>query len=689
MSRFSCHLAVNASPVIAGLAILVAAVAPASAACPTSVTPAESPAGPQTIGSNAECTVQPGASIATTAVGDDGITAVDNNTIVNNGAITTTGNFADGVGADDVNTIVNSGTISTTGDDSPGVSIDDDNTIINRGLISATGDFSGGVDGSSRNIITNYGVITTAGPNGFGIDVGDSNVLTNAGTISTSGFNAGGILTSDDSIVVNSGIITTTGNSARGVDLDDDGNVLTNTGVIRTTGNSADGVAAGDGNIINNSGLISTSGNSADAVFVGAGNIIDSSGAIIASGPNSFAVRLVQADNTLNLLQGSRIVGLIAFEPGSGINNTVNLGRGENWLMTFNEDPALNGNVVNTLGVPTAFLNGGLTVATFDVATTVFGAQGAALYDFTETINAALHQRLTTGNPTTYAWAQGFGGNRNADANGGAFVPAAGDNAFSGGMAGFSTPLASFARGGLFGGYADGSIESQQAGSIGDNSLRHVIDQESWFGGAYGRAFWGQAFADVIVTAGDTRNDSRRRILNNLAPTGVEFATGSYDGWFVNPELTLGVEVPLGGGVKLVPSASVGYAGLYLGGLTEAGSQAAITLAGRDIELIDGRLQIELRNKGETSAGTWHTALRAGLKGRSSIGDDDLAGVLATTTAFTVTPEDAEDAVAGFAGADLTFAVAPGVQVFAGAESAFEDDGDSVFSGRVGGALKF
>jgi hypothetical protein len=75
--------------------------------------------------------------------------------------------------------------------------------------------------------------------------------------------------------------------------------------------------------------------------------------------------------------------------------------------------------------------------------------------------------------------------------------------------------------------------------------------------------------------------------LNNLAPTGVEFANGSYDGWFVNPELTLGVEIPLVGGVKLVPSASVGYAGLYLGGLTESGSQAAVTLAARDIELVD------------------------------------------------------------------------------------------------------
>lgn len=40
------------------------------------------------------------------------------------------------------------------------------------------------------------------------------------------------------------------------------------------------------------------------------------------------------------------------------------------------------------------------------------------------------------------------------------------------------------------------------------------------------------------------------------------------------------------------------------------------------------------------------------------------------------------------AGGDRTDAIA-GAQIFAGAESAFEDDGDSVFSGRVGGALKF
>lgn len=715
MSQFPYRAAEIALSSIVGLAILIAAAMPASAACPPSVTPAESPAGPQTIGSNSECTVEPGASIATTNDNDNGITADDNNTIVNRGVITTTGGDADGVEANSGNSVLNAGTISTSGDISHGISVNDDNTavndgrlstsgnnsfgifvddnntVINRGVISTSGDGGVGIGGISAvndGIIANSGIITTTGTNAFGINVRARNRVTNTGTISTSGFNAGGILTSDDSIVVNSGIVTTTGNSARGVDLDDEGNSFTNSGVIRTTGNSADGVAAGNGNVIKNSGLISTSGFSADAFIVGGSNTINNSGAIVTTGADSFAVRLVQTDNTLNLLQNSRVVGLIAFEPGIGIDNAVTLGRGENWLMTFNEDPRLN-NSINTAGVPTVFLNGGLTVATFDVATTVFSAQAAALYDLTETINAGLHQRLTAGNPTTYIWAQGFGGKRNAEEAGGSFVRAAGDNDFSGGMAGFSTPLGASARGGLFGGYAEGSIESQQADSVGDNSRRHVIDQESWFGGAYGRAFWGQTFADVIVTGGETDNNSARRILNNLAPTGVEFARGSYDGWFINPELTLGVEMPLGGDAKLVPSASVGYAGLYLDGLKETGSQAAIALAARDVELIDGRLQVELRNKGETSAGLWQTALRAGIKGRNSIGDDNLAGVLAATTAFIVTMEDSDDVLAGFVGADLTFAVAPGVQVFAGTELAFEDDGDSVYTGRAGAAIKF
>jgi uncharacterized protein with beta-barrel porin domain len=775
MSRLSYHAV---AAVVLGSVFSVFALASAQAACPPSVSPAESPAPGQFIGSNSECTVEAGALIA--RHNEDGITGVDFNTIVINGEIAMTGNSAHGIVVDNGNSIFNTGAISVFGFDATGINVGNDNSVINRGSISTGGFDADAIRAVNNNTIVNNGTITTPGSDADGVEAGDGNAVTNNGVISTTGTNATGITVGDENSVIhrgsivttgngasairaednnviinsgslttaatgdaieadndntvtntgsitingdaqgidvafrntvtNAGTITATANGARGIDANGRNSVLnsghvatmgdssygvavnqlntfTNTGSITTIGGNSDAVFAGNENTINNTGVITTSGVSAAGIIADNDNVINNAGAVIATGAGSNSFQMLGTGNTLNLLQNSRVVGTIQLGISGG--NTANLGRGENWMMTFQSDPLLDGNTVNTFGVPTAILNAGLTFATFDVAATVFGAQATALYDLTETINAALHQRLTAGNPTTYLWAQGFGAKRSADESGGVFTPAAGDVELSGGMLGFSTPLSSSARGGLFAGYTDGSIASQPAGSIGDNSRRHVIDQESWFAGAYGRAFWGQAFADLIVTAGETQNDSTRRILNNLAPTGVEFATGAYDGWFFNPELTLGVELPLGGGVKLVPSASVGYAGVYLDALTETGSQAAITLAARDVELIDGRLQLELRSKGEALLGTWHTALRGGIKGRSSVGDDALTGVLATTTAFTVTPLDTDDVVAAFTGADLTFAVAPGVQVFAGGESTFEDDGDFIVTGRAGAALKF
>ncbi len=700
--RAAALAGVSALAVAASIVTMI----PASAACPPGVTPGESPAGPQTIGSGSECTVEQGASIETTGDDEDGIHSVDGNTIVNHGAITTTGSEARGIFAEEDNTIVNHGLVSTTGAAS-GIEVYDGNSIINHGTVSTAWEYREAILAEDDNTIVNHGIVSTTGSEATAVQVSDDNILTNTGLITTTGDDAFGIQASSGNVITNSGAIRVTGIGIDAwydntiintglIEITDirtavdvyDGNTITNSGTIRTTANYSWGIAADDDNVINNSGLIATVGESSDALTVLSGNTINNSGAIVADGPDSVAVSLRQGKNTLNLLQGSRIVGLIEFretrpeeeEENEYADNSVTLGRGENWLMSFNEDPRLS-NSLDTSGAPTAFLNGGLTVATFDAAATVFGAEADALSDLTNTINATLHHRLTAGNPTTYLWAQGFGAKRNGGEDD--------DNSLAGGMAGFSTPLSSFARGGLFAGYVDGSIESGSAGSVGDNSQRHVIDQQSWFAGAYGRAFWGQAFADVIVTAGETDNDSTRRILNNLALNGVEFARGSYDGWFVNPELTVGMEIPYGASSKLVPSASVGYAGLFLDGLTEAGSQATINLESRDIELINGRLQLEMRTSGETSTGPWQTAVRAGVRGRSNIGDDSLSGVLAVTTAFDVALESGDDAVAGFVGGDLTFSVWPGSQVFAGGEAALEDGGDTVFTGRAGWALKF
>src|SRR5688572_32806734 len=115
MSRLSYRAA---APVILGSVFSVFVLASAQAACPPSVTPAESPAPGQFIGSNSECTVETGARIA--RHNEDGITGADFNTIVINGEIAMTGNSAHGIIVDNGNSILNTGTISVFGFDATG-----------------------------------------------------------------------------------------------------------------------------------------------------------------------------------------------------------------------------------------------------------------------------------------------------------------------------------------------------------------------------------------------------------------------------------------------------------------------------------------------------------------------------------------------------------------------------------------
>lgn len=65
------------------------------------------------------------------------------------------------------------------------------------------------------------------------------------------------------------------------------------------------------------------------------------------------------------------------------------------------------------------------------------------------------------------------------------------------------------------------------------------------FGGVYGRFDWSPQFLDFAISAGHSTNSSSRLVANNLAPSGLESATCSYDGWFVSPELAYGYRVLL------------------------------------------------------------------------------------------------------------------------------------------------
>lgn len=580
-------------------------------------------------------------------IGGDGIRIEEGTTVNNDGLIRSDDDEAIEASDEDDITVNNSGTIITTATGDKAIEADEDLTVINKstGLIESTSSEAIEADGGGLTVI-NAGTIRAYVDDA--IDGDDDVYIENTGTI------AGGendAIELNNGTVINSGTIISSssalGEIDAGIDFDEsaeNGSVI-NSGLI-------------EGEV----GIDTASTNTGEQEITNSGHIVGFGGT---------SMRLGDGADTVNILQGSIIEGLIDFGDDAD-TDTLTLERGESWLISFVTDGEPE--VIESNGVPIALINGGTTVATFDAAGTAFGADRDALALLTDTINDGLRYRLTAGNPTTYLWAQAFAARTTVEASG--FAPETRDT-LRGGMSGFSTPLGSLGRGGLFAGFA----EDERDAATG----LHDIDSDHTFGGAYARLFLGPIFMDGIVTAGRSDSSSTRIVANNAAAGGQDTLRADYDGWFVSPEVTLGTELAVSKGVKLVPSISAGYAGLYLDSFTETGSQAAVAFAERDIELIDGRAQLEAR-----FAGTgWHGELRAGVKGWTSIGDDTISGVLASTAAFNVGLAGEEDSVAPFAGADITFSPLESVQIYAGGEAALEEGSDVGLMGRAGASVKF
>lgn len=674
-------------------------------------------------------------------IGDDGMRIDDGSTVNNDGLVRSDSDFAvNAEGRDDI-TVNNTGTILSTGTDGRAIIADDDARVDNSGTIRATGLDAQAIEADNDLTVINSSTGIIEAIQDKAIDAGNRLTVTNSGIIRSTDDKA--IDSKDDTTIVNSGTIksikgkaiegednltiTNTGTglieSIEGEAIQAEGPGLTviNSGTIRAlvddgidgaadvyiensgtiTGGMNDAIELDNGTVINSGTIISTSSSPGEVdagidFDLGGGEVINTgyiegelgigtddantsshlvtnSGHIVGTGGT--AIKLGGGADTLNILRGSIIEGLVDFGDDAD-TDTLTLGRGESWVVSFATDGAPE--VINSYGVPTALINSGQTVATFDVESTAFGTERNALAQFTGAVNDGLHYRLTAGNPTTYFWAQAFGARSTVAASG--FAQETRDS-LRGAMSGFSTPFGSLGRGGLFAGYAEDDIDT--AGG------QHGIDSDHTFGGAYARVFLGALYVDTILTAGRTESSSKRIVANNTGPGGLDTIRGNYDGWFVNPEATLGAELQLADGTKLVPSVSVGYSGLYLDAFTETGSAAAVAYSGRNVELIDARAQIEMRFHGEGATQGWKGALRAGVKGWTSVGDDAVAGVLANTTAFTVSAVGDDDNVAAFTGADVTFSPIENMQIYAGGEVSVDGDSDIGLSGRAGASLKF
>ena len=543
--------------------------------------------------------------------------------------------------------------------------------------------------------VTNAGIITGTGANSSGIVAADANV-TNSGTIAGSGVNSIGIQVFNSANVANSGSISGTFAgifavpAAGGVTVFNSGSI--SGGVV--------GITAFSSATVVNSGIISgatgvTAGGAGPWSLTNAGIIVGTAGTAIDFGAS--------AGDTMNFLTGSRVIGLII----PGVGDTVNFGAG-NWFYTF---AGLPGTTINTNGAP--FVVAGNQVAVLDP--TSLAQTDRTLMTFTGGISALLQSRfdgiapigsgaagVTAFAPTgsviadqanaafasiptvalaygaddqpllktgaasdsarTVIWASSFGGSRHQEADG--VVLRTTDTAV-GGVFGIDRVITPYLR---LGGFVGGGTDWLQ---VAFNTQKTTTDYI--YGGAYGRFDWVTQYLDFALYGGSSSASSTRGIANNMAPDGFETATATDRGWFISPELTYGVRIPMQD-YTLTPRARVRYVAGFFDAFSEQGSAQNLSIASRTVQDVEERLELALsRIDTRAGVGSIKTMVNIGGIALERIGDPAISGVLLGQNLTFLTP-GRSSAAGAVVGVGIDWHVVDRVSLFAGAEGTWMSD---------------
>ncbi len=630
--------------------------------------------------------------------------------------------------------LVNSGMISGGGD---GIHVEggDSTNIVNSGTISGGGHGISFAYGSVTSLV-NSGTISGGGKDGISVNTGSVTSLVNSGTIS--GGDRGVFVRGEVSSLVNSGTVRgasygifayapvgsfvnsgrISGGSEDGFAVNGSVTSLVNSGKIRGGTEETDdaGIDIDFGSIVNTgSGLIEgLTGVQIDRSSAGDASVTNAGRIRSRSGPSGAAIDYQGAGtDSLTVLGRSTIEGVINWD---GLGDTFATGPGRSSALTFTDNTSDAGDpptefAIDTGGLPFAVERtaagaaGTATTKVVVIDPSSFGVSDTILADITGGISGVLTNQgdaardvngagvaVASANgtsmtiapaggvgPVLRAWAEVFGGWRGEESDGSQLGS---DHVFGGAVAGIETDTAMDGmRAGIFIG-GSGSKVDVEFGSQ-DTEIGSV------FGGVYAAHQAGDVAIDAALTVGLSNYDQRRFMNDNTVAGGVDTARADYYGFFVSPEVTVSSSLAVTEEIAVRPSLTLRYAGLFLDGYTEKGSNANLTVENRDVHVISARGQVAVPVHMNTDAyGTLTTEIRVGADGRATVSEDNVrATLLGQNLNFTAGGDD--EVLTGFAGAAFAYAMTTGTRLYGNIEAGYGTDEAAHVTGRAGVKMPF
>ena len=558
-------------------------------------------------------------------------------TITNNGTITSVNDAIEGPGGDNtgaIATVINNGAITTTGNTG-------DADAVNFGGATAP-----------TLILTNNGTILTTGTTGAEAVLvgGENNTIINNGTIDTAGATSDAITFSCDNCgtITNNGTIITRGTNAHGIfTLNPAGTqvslTITNTGSIVTEGTSSNGI------LLNNEADV----------------IVNNSGLIQVFDPTEEAIRGGSGVDTLNLLSGSQIIGIIDLNNGTDIVNISGANNSSTLTLTDTETINLiNGNGLLVGDVVTMVDPTGQSVSSAVLSTTTFAVhnvvnQRLAHHQPLKPIQVATSE-LTSGmvfqERKPQIWGSALGGMRERDLEG---IALGYDHNYVGFTGGYEVGFYK-ARIGLLGGFVRSTVKT-----TGDKfgRLRSVdTDTDSFFVGAYGQYFLGGINLTTTLMAGYEDHENDRAVVDNL--NGFETAQADFSSFFISPSLTLSSAYKVGTQVELRPSVTFAYSGGWYDDYAESGTtRSDLVIDDRNVHALTSQLQLAVAY---SLAEESELEIRAGVKARYTDNDDidvNLAG-----TNFQIPNASDNSVYGGYVGVNLRVVIKERINLVANVE---------------------